>query len=160
VNFSCFVLSRTTQASASLKPDERFGFDLQCQLHPRAGPRCNSRRGRLPGSGQTYSRRARPFADSADSDQAAQVLWLGRDRHKPAREGVRHHPDSVVIGRLRAGAGTAEVRGSNPLRSTRKSETELSEALVAETVKAGASKPSLEVAALYADRLIAALSVA
>jgi len=38
--------------------------------------------------------------------------------------------------------------------------TELREALVAETVKAGDSKPSLEVAALYADRLIAALSVA
>ena len=37
MNFSCFALSRTTQASASLKPDERFGFDLQYQLHPRAG---------------------------------------------------------------------------------------------------------------------------
>jgi TetR/AcrR family transcriptional regulator, tetracycline repressor protein len=38
--------------------------------------------------------------------------------------------------------------------------TELREALVAETVEAGASKPSLEVAALYADRLIATLSMA
>jgi hypothetical protein len=26
-----------TPASASLKPDKRFGFDLQCQLHTRAG---------------------------------------------------------------------------------------------------------------------------
>jgi hypothetical protein len=54
------------------------------------------RRGRLSESGRTCSRRARPFADSADSDQAAQVLWLSRDRRKPAREGVRHHP---VLGR-------------------------------------------------------------
>jgi hypothetical protein len=61
VNFNSFVLWCTTHASASLKPDERFGFDLQRQLHPRAGPRCNSRRGRLPGSGQTYSRRHRGF---------------------------------------------------------------------------------------------------
>jgi AcrR family transcriptional regulator len=36
--------------------------------------------------------------------------------------------------------------------------TELREALAAETVKAGASKPTLEVAALYADRVIAALA--
>jgi hypothetical protein len=34
VNFSCFVLWWTTPASASLKPDKRFGFDLQCQLQP------------------------------------------------------------------------------------------------------------------------------
>jgi hypothetical protein len=32
-----------------------------------------------------------------------------------ARKALR----SVVMGKLRAGAGTAEVRGSNPLRSTR-----------------------------------------
>ena len=144
MNFSCFVLSRTTPTSALLKPDERFGFDLQCQFHLRAGASlqfrhdrvqdgvkrlCEAasaaladrsvlsgpRRGRPPGSGRTWRERARP---SADSDQAAQGLWLGRDRHKPAREGVRHHPDSVVMGRLRAGAGTAEVPGSNPLRST------------------------------------------
>ena len=38
--------------------------------------------------------------------------------------------------------------------------TELREALVAETVEAGASKPSQEVAALYAGRLIATLSAA
>jgi AcrR family transcriptional regulator len=38
--------------------------------------------------------------------------------------------------------------------------TELREALIAETVEAGASKPSQEVAALYAGRLIAALSTA
>jgi hypothetical protein len=37
---------------------------------------------------------------------------------------------------------------------------ELCEALVAETVEAGASKPSQEVAALYAGRLIATLSMA
>ena len=36
--------------------------------------------------------------------------------------------------------------------------TELREALVAETVDAGASKPTPEVAALYADRLLAALA--
>ena len=36
--------------------------------------------------------------------------------------------------------------------------TELREALAAETVKAGASEPTLEVAALYADRVIAALA--
>jgi hypothetical protein len=36
--------------------------------------------------------------------------------------------------------------------------TELREALVAETVDAGGSKPSAEVAALYADRLIAKLA--
>ena len=83
VNFSCFVLWWTTPASASLKPDKRFGFTLA------PGLRCNSRRGRLPGSGRICPRRATPFADSADSDQAAQAPWL---RHKPAREGVRHHP--------------------------------------------------------------------
>jgi hypothetical protein len=38
--------------------------------------------------------------------------------------------------------------------------TELREALVAATVEAGASKPSQEVAALYAGRLIATLSMA
>ena len=38
--------------------------------------------------------------------------------------------------------------------------TELREALVTETVEAGASKPSQEVAALYAGRLIATLSLA
>ena len=38
--------------------------------------------------------------------------------------------------------------------------TELREALFAETVEAGASKPSQEVAALYAGRLIATLSLA
>jgi hypothetical protein len=38
--------------------------------------------------------------------------------------------------------------------------TELREALVAETVEAGASKPSQEVAAFYAGRLIATLSAA
>jgi AcrR family transcriptional regulator len=38
--------------------------------------------------------------------------------------------------------------------------TELREALVAETVEAGASEPSQEVAALYAGRLIATLSLA
>ena len=38
--------------------------------------------------------------------------------------------------------------------------TELRQALVAETVEAGASKPSQEVAALYAGRLIATLSLA
>jgi hypothetical protein len=38
--------------------------------------------------------------------------------------------------------------------------TELRETLVAETVEAGASKPSQEVAALYAGRLIATLSLA
>jgi hypothetical protein len=38
--------------------------------------------------------------------------------------------------------------------------TELREALVAEAVEAGASKPSQEVAALYAGRLIATLSMA
>ena len=37
--------------------------------------------------------------------------------------------------------------------------TELREALVAETVQAGAAKPSPDVAAAYADRLAAALSV-
>jgi hypothetical protein len=37
VNFGCFVLRWTTPTSASLKPDKRSGFDLQCQLHPRAG---------------------------------------------------------------------------------------------------------------------------
>ena len=37
--------------------------------------------------------------------------------------------------------------------------TELREALVAETVQAGAAKPSPDVAAEYADRLIATLSV-
>jgi hypothetical protein len=114
VNFSCFVLWWTTPASASLKPDKRFGFTLA------PGLRCNSRRGRLRGSGRICPRRATPFADSADSDQAAQAPWL---RHKPAREGVRHHPDSIVMGRLlpvkRVGACTAEVGGSNPLRSTR-----------------------------------------
>jgi hypothetical protein len=38
--------------------------------------------------------------------------------------------------------------------------TELREVLIAETVEAGASKPSQEVAALYAGRLIATLSMA
>jgi hypothetical protein len=38
--------------------------------------------------------------------------------------------------------------------------TELREALVAETIQAGASKPSEQVAALYAGRLIATLSTA
>jgi len=37
--------------------------------------------------------------------------------------------------------------------------TELREAIVAETVQAGAAKPSPEVAAEYADRLITTLSV-
>ena len=37
--------------------------------------------------------------------------------------------------------------------------TELREAIVAETVQAGAAKPSPEVAAEYADRLIATLGV-
>jgi hypothetical protein len=37
VNFGCFVSWWTTPASASLQPDKRFGFDLQCQLHPGAG---------------------------------------------------------------------------------------------------------------------------
>ena len=36
--------------------------------------------------------------------------------------------------------------------------TELREALIAETIEAGALKPNLEVAALYADRLIATLA--
>jgi hypothetical protein len=36
--------------------------------------------------------------------------------------------------------------------------TELREALVAETIQAGASKPTLEVAAQYADRIIATLA--
>jgi len=37
--------------------------------------------------------------------------------------------------------------------------TELRNVLVAETVQAGASKPSPEIAAQYADRLIATLGV-
>jgi hypothetical protein len=49
VNFGCFVLRWTTPTSASLKPDKRFGFDLQCQLHPRAGAAIPGGDG-LPGS--------------------------------------------------------------------------------------------------------------
>ena len=47
MNFSCFVLSRTTPTSALLKPDERFGFDLQCQLHLRAGASLQFRHDRV-----------------------------------------------------------------------------------------------------------------
>jgi hypothetical protein len=74
VNFGCFVLRWTTPTSASLKPDKRFGFDLQCQLHPRAGASLQFPEGTgSPGPAGTCSRRATPFANSADSDQAAQA---------------------------------------------------------------------------------------
>ena len=68
-----------------------------------------------------------------------------------------------------ARSGAAEQKGLSaqvhkaiaPLSSTEfPNLTELREALVTETVEAGASKPSQEVAALYAGRVIATLSLA
>ena len=37
MSLSCFISWQTAQASAPMKPGKRFGFHLQCQLHPRAG---------------------------------------------------------------------------------------------------------------------------
>ena len=37
VNFSCFVLWRNHAGVGVMEARRRFGFDLQCQLHPRAG---------------------------------------------------------------------------------------------------------------------------
>jgi hypothetical protein len=61
------------QASASLKPDKRFGFDLQCQLHPRAGASLQFPEGTAP--------RARP-------DLLAARNALRRLRHE-AREAAK-----------------------------------------------------------------------
>jgi hypothetical protein len=81
VNFSCLV---DHAASGSLKPDKRFGFDLQCQLHPRAGVSLQFPEGTgSPGPGRTCSRRAPPFTDSADSDQAAQAPCPTNKRLSP-----------------------------------------------------------------------------
>ena len=77
VNFSCFVLWWTTPASASLKPDKCFGFDLQCQLHPRAGASLQFPEGTAP--------RARPDLLAARNA----LRRLRREAREAAKEALK-----------------------------------------------------------------------
>jgi hypothetical protein len=87
VSLSCFMSWQTAQASAPMKPGKRFGFHLQCQLHPRAGASLQFPEGTAPRvrpdllAARNALRRLRRLRSS----RAGAIGSVGTDLNRPVK---------------------------------------------------------------------------